>query len=126
MILSYHTLPIYFEKSVKQEAKVDASLDLEIFGQLIAPKLNIAYRFVGEEPLDKVTKQYNEQMQIVLSQYGINVVEIPRKQIAEDAVSASRVRRLLKEGNFEEAKKLVPMTTWEMLEQWLYYSTWMV
>ena len=115
LILSYHTMPIYFEKSVKQEAKVDASLDLEIFGQWIAPKLNITYRFVGEEPFDKVTKQYNEQMQIVLSQYGIEVIEIPRKELEGEVVSASRVRKLIEEGKEEEAKKLVPVTTWDVL-----------
>ena len=88
----------------------------KFFGQCIAPKLNIAYRFVGEEPFDKVTKQYNEQMQIVLSQYGIEVIEIPRKELEGEAVSASRVRKLIEEGKEEEAKKLVPVTTWDVLK----------
>ena len=117
LILSYNTMPIYFEKSVKQEAKVDASLDLEIFGQWIAPKLDITYRFVGEEPIDKVTKQYNEQMHILLSQYGIEVIEIPRKELEGEVVSASRVRKLIADGKEEEAKKLVPTSTWDVLKQ---------
>lgn len=58
-ILSYKTLPSYFEKEEQKEAKISASLDIEIFARYIAPALNIKYRFAGEEPIDKVTKQYN-------------------------------------------------------------------
>lgn len=56
-VLSYETMPIYFEKAIKQEAQVDASKDLEIFARYIAPPLGITKRFVGEEPTDKVTRQ---------------------------------------------------------------------
>ena len=56
-VLSYMTMPVYFEKENKQDIKVDAQLDLEIFGRYIAPALGITKRFVGEEPYDSVTRQ---------------------------------------------------------------------
>lgn len=115
MILSYSTLPVYFEKQERQEAIIDASKDLEIFGEYIAPSLNITYRFIGEEPYDKVTRQYNEQMKEILSLYGICVIEIPRKEIGGEAISASRVRKLFEKKEYVECKKLVPETTWEIV-----------
>ena len=41
--------------------------NLNIFGKNIAPRLNIKYRFVGEENNDEVTHIYNELMKKVLS-----------------------------------------------------------
>ncbi len=36
--------------------------DITLFAEKIAPKLNITYRFVGEELEDKVTNEYNSAM----------------------------------------------------------------
>ena len=38
----------------------------EIFGKYICPSLGISIRFVGEEPLDNVTNQYNKAMKEIL------------------------------------------------------------
>jgi len=64
-----------------------------------------------------VTKQYNEQMAEILPQFGIEFIEIPRKATASDneVISASRVRRLMKEEKWEEIRELVPETTYEYL-----------
>jgi [citrate (pro-3S)-lyase] ligase len=51
-------------------------------------------------------------MRELLPAYGIEFYEIERK----DNISASAVRRFLKEGNFEELKKLVPQTTYDYLK----------
>lgn len=114
-VLSNETLPVYFEKEQKQEAQVDASKDLEIFARYIAPPLGITKRFVGEEPTDKVTRQYNRQMQEMLGDFGIELEIIPRKELDGVAISASNVRRYMKEGNWEAVKRLVPETTYEIL-----------
>lgn len=114
-VLSYETMPIYFEKATRQEAQVDASKDLEIFARYIAPALGITKRFVGEEPTDKVTRQYNQQMQDLLGDFGIELEIIPRKELDGVAISASNVRRYMKEGNWEAVKKLVPETTHEKI-----------
>ena len=69
-VLSYKTMPVYFEKEYQQDIKVDAYMDLEIFCRYIAPPLGIGTRFVGEEPCDFVTQQYNRQMEKVLGDFG--------------------------------------------------------
>lgn len=114
-IISSLTFREYFGKAELQDKKIDASLDVQIFGQYIAPALGINVRFAGEEPFDKVTLQYNEQMKRILPSFGIEFVEVPRKEEGGAAISASRVRALLKEKKFEEIKALVPNTTYEYL-----------
>ncbi len=114
-VLSYKTLPAYFEKEVYREIKLNAAVDLEIFAHYIAPELGIKWRFVGEEPNDRITRQYNEQMKTILKENGINVVEICRKESLGEPISASRFRELFFGGNMEESMKLVPQTTWKIL-----------
>lgn len=116
-IISAVTFPGYFYKDNLKETKIDCSNDLNVFAQYIAPTLNIKVRFAGEEPLDPVTKQYNEGMAEILPQHGMVFCEIPRKQDDEGVgvISASRVRKLLKEKDFDSLKKLVPQTTLDYL-----------
>jgi [citrate (pro-3S)-lyase] ligase len=115
-ILSYQTLPVYFEKEQVYQVDVDASADLDIFARYIAPPLGITYRFAGEEPFDEVTRQYNQQMKMVLGEYGIEFVEVPRKAIEGQPIGASMVRKLLNENRLEEIQKLVPDVTFQYLK----------
>lgn len=111
-VLSASTMPEYFTKETRQDIVVCASEDLEIFGMYVAPALGITKRFVGEEPFDKVTCQYNEAMKRILPEYGIELICIERKADQEDRViSASRVRKLLREKRYEEIEKIVPQST---------------
>ena len=114
-VLSYATMPLYFEKEEKKEAALDATDDLKVFGDYIAPELGITHRFVGEEPLDQVTRQYNEAMKNILPMYGVSIVEIPRLQQGEKFVSASMVRKYLKEGDMGSVKKIVPAGVYSYL-----------
>lgn len=117
-ILSAETFPDYFVKSENNDITVDTSNDIHIFGKYICKLFDISIRFTGEEPIDKVTKQYNETMSKILPKYGVTFLEIPRKAISESedqVISASYVRKLLKEKNFEEIKKVVPITTYDFL-----------
>lgn len=116
-ILSYETFPAYFGKAERQEEKADARFDLEIFARYIAPPLQITRRFVGEEPADKITRQYNEQMKKILGDFGIEVEEIPRKEIDGRVVSASYVRGCAKEQRFEEIAGFVPTSTYEVCQE---------
>ncbi len=50
--------------------------DIAIFAEKIAPQLGIKYRFVGEEPNDEVTNEYNLAMKRILPKSGIELVEI--------------------------------------------------
>lgn len=110
-IISSRTFNEYFNKEILQEHKIDTSLDVTMFGKEIAPCLNISMRFAGEEPLDNVTRQYNESMARILPQYGVKFIEIPRMKYKGKPVSASEVRCLAEARQFDKLKKLVPPIT---------------
>lgn len=114
-VLSSLTFSEYFNKSEMQDRMVDTSLDVTVFAREIAPCLDIKKRFVGEEPFDRITRQYNETMRKILSEYGIELVEIPRLETDGGAISASRVRALLKEGSLDAIRPLVPESTFQYL-----------
>ncbi|MGL4970093.1 MAG: [citrate (pro-3S)-lyase] ligase, partial [Cetobacterium sp.] len=78
-------------------------------------KLNINTRFVGEEPYCKITQKYNETMIETFKNFNLNVSIIPRKEMGKKAISASRVRELIKKNELEELKTLVPQSTFEYL-----------
>jgi [citrate (pro-3S)-lyase] ligase len=115
-IISTTTFSDYFNKAELQDVAIDPSQDIEIFAKEIAPTLGISVRFAGEEPFDNVTRQYNEAMSRILPQYDIKFVEIPRKQEQNIVISASLVRKLLEEQDWEAIGKLVPQTTFDYLK----------
>ncbi len=110
-IISSLTFVDYFGKSEMQDRVVDPSMDVQLFCKHIAPKLGINVRFAGEEPLDNITRQYNEAMQRILPQHGVDFEVIPRKELDGDVISASRVRKMLETKDFDAIAKLVPETT---------------
>lgn len=114
-MISLLTLPGYFTKDSKTEINIDASKDLNLFAEYIAPTLGINVRFAGTEPLDKFTCAYNESMRRELPKHGIEFCEIERKMVNNDFISASKVRKLLESGNFETLKSYVPKTTYDYL-----------
>jgi [citrate (pro-3S)-lyase] ligase len=116
-IISSLTFKEYFNKKTINSMTVNPSNDVRMFGGQIAPHLNIKVRFAGEEPLDPVTRQYNRQMEAILPQYGIRFVEIPRKETGGNVISASRVRELYHNGDFEALKPLIPEATFNYLKQ---------
>ena len=119
LIISSATFPAYFRKeellSRKEECSVDT--DLRVFAQYIAAAVHIQFRFVGEEPADPITARYNERMKIILPEFGIRVVEIPRKSIDGEIISASKVRAMYEKYDFENIGKQVPDTTLQYLER---------
>ena len=114
-IISSLTFSEYFNKSELQDREIDPSMDVTVFAREIAPCLHIRARFAGEEPSDGVTRQYNETMRRVLPEYGIEFVEIPRKEIAGEYISASKVRKALESQDFEAIRPLVPEETFAYL-----------
>lgn len=116
-IISSTTFPAYFIKDKYKRTDVYAELDLNIFAKHIAPALNISKRFVGNEPYCQVTNQYNKLMKNILANYGIEVIEIERKDVNGNAISASAVRDHIKRfGVSEQLKELVPLSTYNFLE----------
>jgi [citrate (pro-3S)-lyase] ligase len=51
----------------------------------------------------------------ILPKHNVRFEVIPRKESDGAVISASRVRALLKENNFDEIKKIVPETTYSYL-----------
>ena len=114
-IISSATFPNYFLKKNDDALKEYTKIDCNIFGKYFVPTFNIVKRYVGTEPHCEVTNIYNETIQEVLPKYNVEVKLINRKEVESDAISASRVRNLLKEGNFEGVKNLVPKTTLDFI-----------
>jgi len=112
-IISSATFPSYFQKDENAVIESHANLDLEIFVK-IAKKLDISVRYVGEETKSIVTGIYNKIMETKLPELGIKCVIVPRKKVKSGVeISASNVRLLLKEGNLEGIKELVPESTYK-------------
>jgi [citrate (pro-3S)-lyase] ligase len=115
-IISSLTFEGYFNKSSLQDRVVDSSLDVTLFGREIAPKLHITKRFVGEEPLDAVTAQYNAALASALPDYGIELEIIPRIEHGGEVISASRVRKLLEVKDWAAIAEIVPESTLKVLK----------
>lgn len=109
-IISNATFPSYFLKDEESVIKGHAKLDLIIFSR-IAEVLSVTRRYVGEEPASQVTGIYNQIMSSELPLSGIDCIIIPRKQAFGQPTSASTVRQLIKNGDFETLKQFVPLST---------------
>lgn len=116
---SKFTFPDYFDKdNLQTKVILNPTKDVDLYGAYIAPAIGATRRFFGEEPIDKVTQQHNNFMKRQLPEYGIEVIEIPRKTLSSgQVISASRVRKNLKEKNWEELEKFVPKTTYDYLKE---------
>ncbi|MDP3387866.1 MAG: [citrate (pro-3S)-lyase] ligase [Eubacteriales bacterium] len=114
-IISSTTFPSYFKKDYNSWIRNYCELDLTIFSKHIAKKLNISKRYVGTEPYCKVTNYYNKVMSEILPKYNIEYIEVSRLLSEDDAISASRVRKLADEGDFKAIKSLVPEATYKYL-----------
>lgn len=116
--ISKSTFAQYFEKDKEIRSADSMEYDLRIFCEVIARCMNIRCRFAGEEPADVVTRRYNEAMRRILPQYGMEFCQIPRLKTCEDEyVSATTVRRLLGQGDWEAVSAFLPETTTEYLKR---------
>ena len=62
-----------------------------------------------------MTDNYNQSMKEILPGYGIQVVEIARKELNGQPVSASRVREAVKSGCLQEIREMIPESTYSYL-----------
>lgn len=105
--ISQATFPTYFLKRLDDAADTQMLLDLDLFRRHIAPALGATVRFVGTEPTDRLTRRYNQLMHEVLA----DVRETARLEKEGNAVSASRVRKAMEQGDMSTIRQLVPPTT---------------
>lgn len=113
--MSKKSFPEYFVKEADEDIIQNVENDITCFAERIAPHLNINYRFVGEEPEDAVTNEYNLAMKRILLKKGIELVEIPRKEQNNKYISGSLARRCLEEVDIEKLEELVPESTVKLL-----------
>jgi citrate lyase synthetase len=100
-----------FSKEDVSQIKADASIEAWYFCEFIAKAMGISIIFLGNEPKCNITRQYNEKMAELLPTLGVEVEIIPRISRDGAVISASAVRRLLKDGDFDGIASIVPPTT---------------
>lgn len=110
-IISNATFPSYFLKDEDLVIESHAKLDINVFKK-IAETLGINRRYVGEEPFSQVTGIYNRIMKQELEACGVECIIIPRKTDGASAISASKVRQAIKDGDLESIRSVVPETTY--------------
>ncbi len=111
-IISAATFPTYFIKEASEASRIFMDLDIQIFKMYFMDIFKIDFRYVGTEPLDPMTRQYNETMQKILKDRWISI-----DRLAKDhhIVSASLVRRLAKDKKYRLLKQFVPGVTYRFL-----------
>lgn len=114
--VSRGTFPSYFISEDTDVLGQQIETDLNVFARHLAPFFNIKVRFAGNEPYCGVTATYNRGMKEILPAMGLDFEEIERVEIGGAAVSASKVRKLIMEGDKTEALKLLPPSTAEYIE----------
>ncbi len=114
-LISSAVFPTYFIKDKAKAQDANCELDIRIFGEYFAKALGITKRFVGTEPFCPVTNAYNAAMARLLPEYGIELVQLPRKELEGLAVSASHVRACMAQNDLEAIKAVVPQTTYDYI-----------
>lgn len=103
-IVSSLTFPTYFLKDENEVNEEYAKIDALVFKYYFMKRLFIKKRYVGEEFNLKMIN-YNETLKSILDD---SLEVIPRYKEEEQIVSASVVRKLLKENKIDEALKYIP------------------
>ena len=111
-IISSLTFPTYFLKTLSAASLAYMELDVMIFNQYFMPILEIDRRYVGDEPKDPMTNQYNQTMKKIFENKLIIINRITHQ---DQVISASYVRELAKEKRFDDIKKIVPDATYKFL-----------
>lgn len=113
-LISSATFPDYFIKDKSRSGSVWTQLDIAVFCR-VAQALGITKRFVGSEPFCPTTNAYNTAMAQSLPQAGIEFIQFPRFEQDGTAISATAVRTLVSQGNWQGTQGLVPDATWNYL-----------
>lgn len=109
--ISNLTFPAYFLKKSDPVAQIQMETDLLLFARHIAPFFGIRRRFIGSEPTCRTTRTYGETMKRILPACGVETVQIERRQVGDEAVSAFRVRQAMRREAYESLRELVPEST---------------
>lgn len=112
-MVSCATFPVYFLKNetVDDITRKQAELDVRIFDEHIVPQLGITKRYVGTEFACNTTAEYNKAMKSILSEHGVEIIELQRKTVGNTMISASKVRKAIKENRLDDVIEYLPDAT---------------
>ncbi len=111
-LVSQITFPKYFLQEDQLIQDEQTLVDVLVYKEYYAKIFHIHLRYLGEEPYSPNTNKYNK----VLKQYlNHNVKIIPRKEFNSQAISASHIRRLIKNNEIDAIKDYVPDATYRYL-----------
>ncbi|MCX7781132.1 MAG: [citrate (pro-3S)-lyase] ligase, partial [Negativicutes bacterium] len=113
-IVSSATFPTYFTRD-EDQVVAQTRLDITLFATQIARRLGITARYIGEEPYCSVTGAYNAAMLDIFPQHGIEIVVMKRIEADGEIISASKVRDMIRQGDWAGIQKAVPATTYNYL-----------
>lgn len=115
-IISQATFPTYFLKEVDDSLDIYTELDAKLFSEKIAVDLDICTRFVGEEPIDRLTARYNKNLLKSTEGLKLELEKIDRLELGGDIISASKVRRFIKNNELDKAFSLLVPSSIDFLE----------
>ena len=101
----------YFIKVEPTDIRESATADTLIFAEIIAKRLGISYRFLGDEKHNPKMQFANGLVKELLPPYGIHVVELPRAQAGGQPISASLARSAAAVGDIKTLLQNIPETT---------------
>ena len=101
----------YFVKVEPTDMRESATADTMIYAEIIAKRLGISKRFLGDENHNPKMRFFNELMKEILPAYGIDVIELPRAQAGGRSISASLARSAAAKGDTETLLENIPETT---------------
>ena len=101
----------YFVRVEPTAMRESATVDTLIFAEIIAKRLEVTYRFLGDEKHNPKMQFFNELVKEILPAYGIEAVELPRAQADGHAISASVARKAGEEGDRKTLLANVPEST---------------
>ena len=112
-LISNATFPTYFLKDRSRGQEISCQLDLRFFCRQLCtgsgPPEAVLW---AQEPLDPVTRQYNEALQASLPGRALQWWELPRLEVGGQPVSASRVRLAWRSGTWRLCGSWSPDTTY--------------
>ncbi len=106
-IVSRSTFPDYFLKTVDQQTQAYAKYDALIFENYFMKSLGVCKRYLGSESSEYM-QIYNDTVKGVL---GDRAEIVDRFTLNDKQISAKEFRRLIKEGQTEQALNLIPQST---------------
>ena len=88
-------------------------MDVLVYKEYYKKIFHIQKRYLGEEPYSFNTNKYNETLKDYL---GDHIAIIKRKEHNHTAISASTVRKLIKNNHLDKLSEYVPQATIEYLK----------